>query len=359
MTSKSQKPSFATSLSIGKHRIGPGHPTFIIAEAGVNHNGDPQLARNLVDAAAESGAQAVKFQTFKAEKLVTRSASRADYQVENLGEDGSQFDMLKRLELKYEFHRELMDYAESKGLVFLSTPFDLEAIEFLSDLGVAAFKAGSGDLTNLPYLDKMARQGRPVIISTGMANLEESREAVESIAATGNMDLVVLHCTTNYPCPLSEVNLAAMQTLQRELGVLVGYSDHTVGTLVPKIAVAAGAQVIEKHFTLDKNMEGPDHRASLEPAELAKMVREIKEMEEVMGSGEKVPNASEEKIMQVVRKSVVAAVDIPQGTVLSAEMLTIKRPGTGLHPRTFSQIIGQKTTRDIQIDTVLNAGDLE
>ena len=291
MTSTSQKPFFATSLSIGKHLVGPGHPTFIIAEAGVNHNGDPQLARELVDAAAESGAQAVKFQTFKAEKLVTRSASRADYQVANLGEDGSQFDMLKRLELKYEFHRELMDYAESKGLVFLSTPFDLEAIDFLADLGVSAFKAGSGDLTNLPYLDQMARQGRPLIISTGMANLAESREAVETIQATGNRELIVLHCTTNYPCPLEEVNLAAMQTMKQELGVMVGYSDHTVGTLVPTMAVAAGAQVIEKHFTLDKNMEGPDHRASLEPDELAKMVREIKTMEQVLGSSQARPGS--------------------------------------------------------------------
>ena len=339
--------------------VGPGHPTFIIAEAGVNHNGDPQLARELVDAAAESGAQAVKFQTFKAEKLVTRSASRADYQVANLGEDGSQFDMLKRLELKYEFHRELMDYAESKGLVFLSTPFDLEAIDFLADLGVSAFKAGSGDLTNLPYLDQMARQGRPLIISTGMANLAESREAVETIQATGNRELIVLHCTTNYPCPLEEVNLAAMQTMKQELGVMVGYSDHTVGTLVPTMAVAAGAQVIEKHFTLDKNMEGPDHRASLEPDELAKMVREIKTMEQVLGSGEKVPNVSEEKIMQVVRKSIVAAVDIAEGSVLSPEMLTIKRPGTGLHPREFTRILGKKTSRNIAADTVIGIGDLE
>lgn len=347
------------TISIGNHYIGPGQPVFIIAEAGVNHNGDPDLARFLVQAAAESGVDAVKFQTFKAENLVTESAKMAGYQVDNIGEETSQLEMLKKLELQYELHAELKQYAESLGLVFLSTPFDEEAIDFLKDLGLEAFKAGSGDLTNLPYLQKMARQGLPVIISTGMATLEESREAVDAIAETGNDQLIVLHCTTNYPCPPEEVNLAAMNTLQRELNCMVGYSDHTLGIEIPCLAVAAGARVIEKHFTLDKTMEGPDHKASLEPAELAEMVREIRRLEGIMGSGVKVPNPSELPIKQVARKSVVAKVDIPEGTVITTEMLVAKRPGNGLPPKLLLTIPGKVSTRLIQQDELLESNDFK
>lgn len=346
------------TISIGKHRIGPGRPTFIIAEAGVNHNGQPELARRLIDVAAQAGVDAVKFQTFKAENLVTGSAKMADYQVENLGAETSQLEMLRRLELAYESHQELKDYAESKGLIFLSTPFDEAAIDFLLELGVEAFKAGSGDLTNLPYLEKMARKGLPVIISTGMANLDESREAVEAIHGTGNRQLVVLHCTTNYPCPPEQVNLAAMHTLERELECLVGYSDHTTGIEVPCLAVAAGACVIEKHFTLDKNMPGPDHRASLEPDELAQMVREIRRIETIRGHGNKVPNSSEIGIREVARKSVVAAEDIPAGTSLTREMMVAKRPGTGLPPKMMAELAGRITRRDLQMDQAIHLEDL-
>lgn len=347
------------TLTIGNHKVGPGQPVFVIAEAGVNHNGDPELARALIDAAAEAGVQAVKFQTFKADKLVTKQAKMAAYQVQNTGQETSQLDMLKKLELEYEAHQALKEYAESKGLVFLSTPFDEDAIDFLFDLGVEAFKAGSGDLTNIPYLEKMARKGIPVIISTGMATLEESREAAEAILATGNKQLAVLHCTSNYPCPFEEVNLAAMATLGRELGVLTGYSDHTAGILVPLLAVSAGAHIIEKHFTLDKSMEGPDHLASLEPGELKEMVAQLKLVETILGDGEKRPNPSEAKVMEQVRKSVVAAVDIPEGAVFSSEMLTVKRPATGLHPRTLKRIIGKRAVRTIAADELLSEFDFE
>ena len=347
------------TISIGDRKIGPGEPSFIIAEAGVNHNGKLDLAMELVEAAAQSGADAVKFQTFKAEKLVTGSAKMADYQVKNTGKSTSQYEMLKKLELSYEFHRELKAYAEEKGLIFMSTPFDDESLEFLFELGIQTFKAGSGDLTNLPFLEKIAQKELPVIISTGMADLTESKEAVEAILATGNSDLIVLHCTTNYPCPLEEVNLSAMQTLATELDVMVGYSDHTVGILVPQLAVAAGARVIEKHFTLNKQMDGPDHQASLEPDELKEMVDRIRIVEQIMGTGEKVPNPSELKIKEAARKSIAAVQFIPEGAILSEVMFTIKRPGTGLPPKRLKELIGKKAMRDIAMDELIQEHDFE
>jgi N,N'-diacetyllegionaminate synthase len=346
-------------ISIADRKIGPGQPAFIIAEAGVNHNGDPQLARQLIDAAAEAGADAVKFQTFKAEKLVTKGARMADYQVENIGQETSQLDMLRKLELQYEDHAGLKAYAEQKELVFMSTPFDLDGIDFLKNLGVVAFKAGSGDLTNLPYLRKMAAQGLPMIISTGMAVLEECREAVAAIRESGDPGLVVLHCTTNYPCPEAEVNLKAMNTLARELDCLVGYSDHTDGILVPQLAVAAGACVIEKHYTLDRNMEGPDHKASLEPQELKDMVQMIRRVEAIMGHGDKVPNPSELRIMEAARKSVVAATGIAKGMVITAAMLDIKRPGTGISPKKMQDLVGKRAKVAIQADTIITWEMLE
>lgn len=346
-------------ITIAERAIGPGHPCFIIAEAGVNHNGDPTLAHALIAAAAKAGADAVKFQTFKAEKLVTRSARMATYQVQNLGQESSQLEMLRKLELQYQDHAELKAHAESLGLVFLSTPFDEDGIDFLRDLGVVAFKAGSGDLTNLPYLRKMAAQGLPMIISTGMAVLDECRDAVEAIRAVGDPGLVVLHCTTNYPCPEVEVNLKAMTTLAQELGCWVGYSDHTDGILVPQLAVAAGACVIEKHYTLDRNMEGPDHKASLEPDELREMVGMIRRVEGILGHGEKVPNASEQQIKEAARKSVVAGCDIPQGAVIAAEMLEIKRPGTGISPKKMQDLVGKRAKVAIAADTLLTWDMLE
>lgn len=346
-------------ISIADRLVGPGQPCFIIAEAGVNHNGDPELARLLIDVAADAGADAVKFQTFKAEKLVTKSAKMADYQVHNTGSEQSQLDMLRKLELQYADHAGLKAYAQSRGLIFLSTPFDEDGIDFLRDLGVAAFKAGSGDLTNLPYLRKMAAQRLPMIISTGMAVMHEVRDAVDAIREVGDPGLVVLHCTTNYPCPEQEVNLRAMNTICNTLGCMVGYSDHTDGILVPQLAVAAGACVLEKHFTLDRNMEGPDHRASLEPQELKEMVSRVRQVEAILGHGHKVPNDSELRIMEVARKSIVAAVDIPAGTLIREEMLEIKRPGTGISPKKLQDLLGKRARSAIAAETIITWDMLE
>nr|MBP6639242.1 N-acetylneuraminate synthase family protein [Bacteroidia bacterium] len=273
--------------------------------------------------------------------------------------ESSQLDMLRKLELQYDAHRELKDFAESLGLIFLSTPFDLEGIDFLKDLGVVAFKAGSGDLTNLPYLRKMASQGLPMIISTGMAVLEECHDAVNAIREAGDPGLVVLHCTTNYPCPEEEVNLLAMQTMGAALKCLVGYSDHTDGILVPQLAVAAGACVIEKHYTLDRNMEGPDHKASLEPHELKDMIQRIRQVEKIMGHGDKIPNPSELRIMEAARKSIVAAKDIPAGTLISVELLDIKRPGTGISPKKMQDLTGRRAKVTIEADTIITWDMLE
>lgn len=345
------------SISIAHKLVGAGAPCFIIAEAGVNHNGDPALARQLILAAAEAGADAVKFQTFRAEKLVTASAKMASYQVANTGKERSQFEMLKALELPYEAHADLKSYAESLGLIFMSTPFDEEAIDFLAGLHVPVFKAGSGDLTNLPYLRRMAAKGIPMILSTGMATLEEAREAVETVRAAGNDQLVVLHCTTNYPCPPEEVNLRAMQTIAQALGTIPGYSDHTPGVEVSVLAVAAGAAVIEKHYTLDRNMEGPDHKASLEPAELKAMIAQIRAVEQVLGHGRKEPFPSEREIMSAARKSVVTARAIAAGELITADMLCIKRPGTGLHPRNVDRLVGLRATRALEADVLVQEGD--
>ena len=345
------------SISIAHKTIGPGHPCLVIAEAGVNHNGDTALAYQLIDAAAEAGVDVVKFQTFKAEKLVTASARMAGYQIANTESERSQFEMLKGLELPYAEHRGLKEYAESKGLIFLSTPFDEGAIDFLADLGVAFFKVGSGDLTNIPYLRRMGSKGLPIVISTGMASMAEAEEAVQTIRNTGNDQIVVLHCTTNYPCPESEVNLRAMHELGAHLGLMAGYSDHTQGIEVPVVAVAAGALVIEKHYTLDRTMEGPDHKASLEPGELQEMVRRIRHTEMLLGDGKKRPLASELEISKVARKSVVAAQDIPAGVLITPEMLCIKRPGTGLHPREYDRVIGKLSLRAMPADHLLEEGD--
>ena len=345
-------------MQIGNKRIGAGHPCFLIAEAGVNHNGQYDLALKLIDVAAEAGADAVKFQTFKAENLVTPAAVKAKYQVENTGTNESQFDMLKKLELKYELHASLKEYAESKGLIFLSSPFDEESVEFLFELGVSAFKAGSGELTNLPFLRQIAAKGLPVILSSGMAVMEEVEDAIAAVYSTGNQQLAMLHCTSNYPCPPTEVNLRAMKTMQSKLECIVGYSDHTEGVQVSLMAVAMGAHILEKHFTLDKSMEGPDHKASLDPTELNAWVQEVRWTEKVLGSSEKKPNESELRIMQNVRKSIVAASNIPANTTITADMLTIKRPGTGIAPKHLEEMIGKKSKHDLIQDEVITWEDV-
>jgi len=340
-------------VEVESRRIGPGYPCFIIAEAGVNHNGSIELATRLVDAAVEAGADAVKFQTFKAERLVTPDAPKADYQVQATDISESQLEMLRRLELSREDHLELFSYCRRKGILFMSTPFDEESADLLEELGVPVFKIPSGELTNLPFLTHVARKGRAMIVSTGMSYLDEVKDAVQAVAETGNMNLALLHCVSTYPANPADVNLRAMHTMAAAFNVPVGYSDHTLGIEVALAAVALGACVVEKHFTLDRTLPGPDHRASLEPDELAALVRGSRVVEKALGHARKEPSASETNTAAVARKSLVAKWDIRTGSMLTEEMITLKRPGTGLPAAMRSKIVGRKAKQDIPAGTFL------
>jgi len=328
---------------------------FIIAEAGVNHNGDVNLAKKLVDVAKKAGADAVKFQTFKAENLVSKSAKKADYQVENTGNNESQYEMIKKLELSFDDFIELKKYCDEKEIMFLSTPFDDESIEFLNNLGIEIFKIPSGEITNLPYLRKIGKLRKKVILSTGMADLGEIEDALDVLINSGTKkeNITVLHANTEYPTPFEDVNLKAMQTISCAFDVAVGYSDHTMGIEVPIAAVAMGARVIEKHFTLDRNLEGPDHRASLEPDELKAMVSAIRNIEKALGNGLKKPSRSEKKNIEVARKSIVAKRDIKKGEKFSEENLTVKRPGNGISPMRWDEIIGKTAQKDYKEDELI------
>lgn len=326
---------------------------FIIAEAGVNHNGDPSLAKKLIDEAVLAGVDAVKFQTFRAETLVSKSAKKAAYQKNTTSKEESQYDMLKKLELDYDIHEELMDYAQERGVMFLSSAFDLESIDLLADLGIELFKIPSGEITNLPYLKKVAKTGKKLILSTGMSTLSDIDKALEVLRKNGAVDITVLHCNTEYPTPMADVNLKAMNSIQDAFKVPVGYSDHTLGIEVPIAAVAMGAIMIEKHFTLDKTMEGPDHQASLEPRELATMVQAIRNLEVALGDGVKRLTKSEEKNINIARKSIVAKTAIYEGEVFSDKNLTIKRPGTGLSPMEWDNIIGKVSRKVYREDDVI------
>ena len=332
--------------------IGEEQPCFIIAEAGVNHNGSLELAKKLIDVAVDANADAIKFQTFKAEGVATSNVDMVDYQKKNMGKDISQLEMLKSLELDYKNFKILKNYCDKKNIIFLSTPHSFDAIDFLEDL-IPAYKFGSGDLTNFPALRHAAKKNKPIILGTGMANINEVKEAVELIKSTGNDQVILLHCTTNYPCLFEEVNLLAMKTLKKELNCLVGYSDHTEGILLPIAAVVLGASVVEKHFTTDKKLPGPDHKISLEPEELEQMIKNIRIIEKTLGTSEKQPTSSEKKIMKLARKSIVAHQDIPKGTVITENMITIKRPGIGLEPRYWDYIIGKTTNQDIHKDELI------
>jgi len=348
------------NIKISNKFIGENKQVFIIAEAGVNHNGNLQTALKLVDAAAAASVDAIKFQTFKAEQVVTTAGKMADYQKKNIGKIESQLDMLKKLELSEKFYKPLINHCRKKKIIFLSTPHGgFESIDFLQKLKMPVFKLGSGDLTNLPLLKYAAKFKKPMIISTGMATLREVEEAVKTIKKTGNNKIIVLHCTTNYPCPLNEVNLRAMITMKQKLQVLVGYSDHTSKIQVPIMAATLGACLIEKHFTLDKNMSGPDHGASIEPAELKKMVKAIRETEKIMGSGIKKPTTSELPVMEVARKSIVARINIFKETKISSEMLTIKRPGIGIEPKYIRTIIGKIARKNIEKGILIARKDLK
>jgi N-acetylneuraminate synthase len=328
----------------------------IIAEAGVNHNGDINLAKKLIDAAADAGVDYVKFQTFKTEKLVSKSAQKASYQSENLkSDDNSQFSMLKKLELSPENHFELIEYAKQKGVNFLSTAFDLDSLAFLDSLNLNLFKVPSGEITNKPYLQAIAKTKKPVIISTGMANMQEIEDSISVFEEAGylKIDITVLHCNTQYPTPFEDVNLMAMKSIGDAFGVKIGYSDHTNGIEVPTAAVALGATVIEKHFTLDKTMEGPDHKASLDPKELKEMVSAIRNIEIALGNGEKKPSPSESKNLEAARKSIHLAVSLKKGEVLKYEHLIMKRPGNGISPMDFESVLGKKVNIDLEEDTQL------
>jgi len=330
--------------------------TLIIAEAGVNHNGDIAKAKALIDKGAEAGVDYVKFQTFKAGNLVTKQAKRAAYQDKNTQDNDSQYEMLKKLELSQKDHQELIDYCAQKGVKFLSTGFDFESLEFLAQLGITIAKVPSGEITNLPYLRKVAVLFPEVILSTGMATIDEIKDAVKVLTDNGvNKDkITVLHCNTEYPTPMEDVNLKAMLHIQRELGVPVGYSDHTLGIEVPIAAVALGAMVIEKHFTLDKTLPGPDHKASLEPEELKTMVIAIRNIEKAIGgSGLKEVSKSEVKNKPIARKSIVATKTIKKGDLFSAENLTVKRPGTGISPMQWDEVIGKIAKKDFEEDDLI------
>ena len=329
--------------------------TLIIAEAGVNHNGDINLARKLIDVAANAGVNRVKFQTFSADKVVTTHASKADYQNQTTDAGESQHAMIRKLELTRDMHETLIEHCRSQGVQFFSTGFDLESIDLLVELGLDNFKIPSGEITNLPYLRHVGQLGKPVILSTGMATLNEIEAALGVLeqAGTSRNCITVLHCNTGYPTPMVDVNLQAMLTIRDTFGVQVGYSDHTLGIEVAIAAVALGAKVIEKHITLDRSMPGPDHKASLEPDELKSMVDAIRNIEKAMGDGVKRPSTSELKNISIVRKSLVAACDILEGEVFSESNLTVKRPGTGLLPMLWDEVLGKKAPRGFQTDELI------
>lgn len=328
----------------------------IIAEAGVNHNGSIELAKRLVDEAVNAGVDYIKFQTFKSEKLASKTAKQAEYQQKNIGHEGeSQYTMLKRLELSPADHEVLIDYCNSKGIKFFSTAFDMDSIDYLHSLNLGLWKIPSGEITNFPYLRKIATFGEPIILSTGMSELNEIEEAIQVLIKYGvtKEDIIVLHCTTEYPTPFTDVNLKAMLQIGEKFGVKIGYSDHTKGIEVPIAAVALGATVIEKHFTLDKTMEGPDHKASLEPDELKAMVTSIRNIENALGSGHKHVSDSERKNIEIVRKSIVAACPIKQGEMLTEENLTVKRPGNGISPMRWNEVVGTTAIKDFEEEEMI------
>jgi len=347
-------------VQVGDRLVGPGQPCFIIAEAGVNHNGDMNLAHRLIDAAAEANADAVKFQSFVTEELITPEAPKAGYQVETTGDPGSQYKMLKALELSANQQAELKAHCEQVGILYLCTPYENTSIDMLDRMDVAAFKIASTDTTNIPFLRYIASKGRPVILSTGMSTLGEVEQAINTLHAEGlDGKIVILHCTSEYPAPISEVNLRAILTLKQAFGCPVGLSDHTPGVGASPWAVAVGACMIEKHFTLDRNMVGPDHRASLESDELAALVRTVRDVEAALGDGIKRLMPSEIPNKPLMQKSLVAQRSIRAGETITAKDLACKRPGFGLAPSWFERVVGKRATVDIPKDGVLTMSSVD
>ena len=346
------------AIEFAGRKIGPGYPCFVVAEAGVNHNGDVEVAKQLVDVAVDAGADAVKFQTFKAERVVSVNAPKAEYQLETTETSESQLDMLRCLELSPEAHCELQAYCQERGVLFMSTPFDKESVDLLDELGVSVFKIGSGEVTNWPLLEHIARKGKPIILSTGMSYLSEVDEAMRVIREAGNEQLVLLHCVSNYPADPADANLRAMQTMAAAFQMPAGYSDHTPGIEVPLAAVALGACVIEKHFTLDRNLSGPDQRASLEPDELHAMVVGIRTIELALGDGAKQPALSEAGNRSIVRRSLAAVTDIPTGAVIESDMLQALRPASGISPALIEHVVGRRVRRSLTLGQLIDWSDL-
>ncbi|BAS28217.1 N-acetylneuraminate synthase [Limnochorda pilosa] len=345
-------------FQISARRIGPGEPVFIIAEAGVNHNGSLDLAHRLVDAAADAGADAVKFQTFRTERMVSSAAPKARYQVTQANREQSQAEMLKSLELNDGAFRELARHAQERGILFLSTPFDEESTDFLATIPVPAYKIGSGDLTNMPLLKHVASRGLPVILSTGMATLGEVEDALEWFRVAGNPPVALLHCTSAYPAPYDALNLRAMETLRQAFGLPTGYSDHSLGIEVPVAVTALGACILEKHLTLDRTLPGPDHAASLQPEDFQEMVNAVRRIESALGSSVKYPHPVEEDVRLAARKSVVLKVSLAAGERIETTHLAVQRPGNGIAPRHIGRVVGMRVARDLPAGTVLAWEDL-
>ena len=333
--------------------------TLIIAEAGVNHNGNFEIAKQLVDKAVEAGADIVKFQTCKAENVISRYADKAEYQKVTTGEADSQLEMVRKLMLTYEEYGQLKEYCDEKGITFLSTAFDLPSVDYLHSIGMKLWKIPSGEITNLPLLIKIASLHEPIIMSTGMSELSEVADAVKVLIENGASDITLLHCTTEYPAPYEDVNLKAMETMRDAFDLPVGYSDHTKGLEIPVAAVARGACVIEKHFTLDRNMEGPDHKASIEPDELKQMVSMIRHVEVAVGDGVKKVSASEAKNQDIARKSIIAKTAIKTGDIFTEENITTKRPGNGINPMRWFELIGKKAKHDYEEDYLIEKDELD
>ena len=349
------------TFKIGDREVGQECPVFIIAEAGVNHNGDVKLGKQLVDAAVEAKADAVKFQTFKAHKLNTRTAPKSSYHLRTTpkDEDQSWFELLRSQEISPDMHRELISYCSEKGIIFLSTPYDPESADLLESLDIKAYKVASTDTNNYPLLSHLGKKKRPIILSTAMCSLDEVCMGIKTIYNTGNRDLMLLHCTANYPCALENTNMLAMKTLESEFDITVGYSDHSRERINPILAVGLGAKIIEKHFTVSRDLPGPDHQASLLADELTQMVKDIRGAESAMGTGVKAPLPCEEENILKLRKSVVVARDIHAGEILNEGNLDIKRPGTGEPPEAYERFLGKKAKRDLPADHILTFNDIQ
>lgn len=346
-------------IPIGDKILGDSSPVFIIAEAGVNHNGDLDMARRLVEEAASCGADCIKFQTFKAERVVTADAPKAKYQLGTTNAAESQLDMLRKIELKPEHHRELKQYAENQGLVFLSTPYNFEDIDLLEHLGVQAHKIASGQIVELPFLRKISQTGKPIFLSTGMATMAEIDSALRTIREEGNDRVILLQCTTNYPSRIEDANLRVIQTFKSAFGCLAGYSDHTLGDESAIASIALGARAIEKHFTLDKTLPGPDHSSSMTPEEMKTLVMKIRKTETALGKGQKEPAKIEKENLIGMRRSIVASRDIRKGETITPERITFKRPATGLSPQFYDMILGKKAAKDISFDELLHMDMIE